>query len=102
MTKLNEREYGYAQRLVADRNVVLDGRDDWSEHQPSEQDENRFIRDHGMDEYARWHLGIDEGQPAADRAVRCAASRRWRRDARHRPRYGTLCMRRTPARRWRR
>jgi hypothetical protein len=62
--KLNERAYEHAQRLIADRKVVLDGRDEWSEHQPSAEDENRFIREHGMDEYARWYLGIDEDQPA--------------------------------------
>jgi hypothetical protein len=62
--KLNERAYDHAQRLVADRKVVLDSRDDWSEHQPSTEDENRFIQQYGMDEYALWYLGIDEEQPA--------------------------------------
>jgi hypothetical protein len=61
--KLNERAYEHAQRLVADGKVVLDGRDDWSEHQPSAQDENRFIKEHGIDQYARWHLGVNEEQP---------------------------------------
>jgi hypothetical protein len=61
--KLNERAYRHAQRLVAEGKVVLDGRDDWSEHQPSAQDENRFIKEHGIDEYARWHLGVNEDQP---------------------------------------
>jgi hypothetical protein len=60
--KLNEPAYEYAQRLVGDRRVVLDERDDWSEHQPSTQAENRFIEEHGMHVYARWHLGIDEEQ----------------------------------------
>jgi hypothetical protein len=58
--KLNEGAYEYAQQLVAERRVVLDGRDDWSEHQPSAEDENRFIEEHGIREYARWHLGIDD------------------------------------------
>jgi hypothetical protein len=61
--KLNQPAYEHAQRLIADRQVVLDERDDWSEHQPSAQDENRFIQEHGMDEYARWYLGVDEEQP---------------------------------------
>jgi hypothetical protein len=65
--KLNERAYEHAQRLVADRRVVLDGRDDWSEHQPSAQDENRFIEEHGIEEYARWYLGVDEGQSASNK-----------------------------------
>ena len=61
--KLNERAHEYARNLIAEGKVVLDSRDDWSEHQPSTQDENRYIREHGIDAYARWHLGIDEQQP---------------------------------------
>jgi hypothetical protein len=34
--------------------VVFDERDDWSEHQPSAEDENRFIEEHGWREYAKW------------------------------------------------
>ncbi|MGZ6563221.1 MAG: hypothetical protein ACXVH3_34040, partial [Solirubrobacteraceae bacterium] len=60
--KLNERAYAHAQKLIEDRRVVLDQRDDWSEHQPSAQDENRYIEEHGIAEYARWYLGIDETQ----------------------------------------
>jgi hypothetical protein len=60
--KLNERAYEHAQRLVADGKVVLDRRDDWSEHRPSAADENRFLDEHGMQEYSRWYLGIDEDQ----------------------------------------
>jgi hypothetical protein len=61
--KLNEPAHEHAQKLIAAGKVVLDGRDDWSEHQPSAEDENRYIAEHGIDEYARWFLGIDEGQP---------------------------------------
>ncbi|HWF74595.1 MAG TPA: hypothetical protein VG186_14690 [Solirubrobacteraceae bacterium] len=60
--KLNQPAHEYAQRLIAEGKVALDGRDDWSEHQPTAEDENRFIEEHGMGAYARWHLGIDEGQ----------------------------------------
>ena len=65
--KLNERAYDYAKKLIAEGKFVLDDRDDWSEHQPSTQDENRFIEEHGMDEYALWHLGINEDQPAENK-----------------------------------
>lgn len=37
-----------------------DERDDWSERQPSADDENEFIRTHGLPEFAKWHLGIDD------------------------------------------
>jgi hypothetical protein len=65
--KLNERAYDHAKKLIADGRFVLDGRDDWSEHQPSARDENRFIEEHGMDEYALWHLGLNEDQPAENK-----------------------------------
>jgi hypothetical protein len=60
--KLNARGYEHAQRLVEQRKAVLDQRDDWSEHQPSTQDQNRYIQEHGIGEYARWFLGVDETQ----------------------------------------
>jgi hypothetical protein len=59
-TKLNERSYEFAQALVKDGKVVVDERDDWSEHQPSTRAENEFIEAHGWDEYANWHLGMDD------------------------------------------
>jgi hypothetical protein len=58
--KLNQRGFDHAKKLVEEGAVVLDERDDWSEHQPSAEQENEFIDKHGMDEYARWHLGVDE------------------------------------------
>ncbi len=57
--KLNERAYDFAKNLVRDGKYVIDGRDDWSEHQPSTKQQNEFIKQHGIDEYARWYLGID-------------------------------------------
>jgi hypothetical protein len=39
---------------------VLDEREDWSEHQPSTQEEHRFIEEHGIAEYRKWHLAVDE------------------------------------------
>jgi hypothetical protein len=44
--------------------VVHDERDDWSEHAPSADDENRFIEKNGWDEYALWHLGEDSAKTA--------------------------------------
>jgi hypothetical protein len=61
--KLNQRGYDYAQRLVEDDRVVLDERDDWSEHQPSTHEKNQFIKEHGWGEYGRWHLGVDDDEP---------------------------------------
>jgi hypothetical protein len=58
--KLNQGGYDHAKSLIADRQVVVDERDDWSEHQPSADDENRFIESHGWGEYGKWHLGRDD------------------------------------------
>ena len=63
--KLNERSYAFAKDQINSGNVVLDQRDDWSEHQPSARQENEFIEAHGWDEYANWHLAIDDEASAA-------------------------------------
>jgi hypothetical protein len=65
---LNKRAFNHAKRLVNRGKVVLDDRDAWSEHQPSAQQENEFIRLHGFDEYGKWHLGIDEEEPEDTKA----------------------------------
>jgi hypothetical protein len=57
--ELNRRGFDHAKKLVAAGEVVLDDRDAWSEHQPTAAQENEFIDKHGIDEYARWHLGLD-------------------------------------------
>ena len=58
--KLNARSFNHAKRLVREGEYVHDNRDDWSEHQPSTQDENDFIEKHGWGEYSLWHLGVDD------------------------------------------
>jgi hypothetical protein len=58
--KLNQRGFDHAKKLVAERKVVLDERDAWSEHQPSVADENRYIQEHGFREYEKWYLGEDD------------------------------------------
>jgi hypothetical protein len=66
--KLNRSAYAHARALVGKRQVVKDDRDAWSGHQPSAKDENAFIEAHGMAEYGKWHLGVDEGKPADTKA----------------------------------
>ncbi|MCU1258661.1 MAG: hypothetical protein JWO80_1546 [Bryobacterales bacterium] len=58
--KLNNTGFQHAQDLLAHGKAVYDERDDWSEHQPSAEDENEFIRTHGLPEFGKWHLGIDD------------------------------------------
>ncbi|MDX6556682.1 MAG: hypothetical protein QOD86_2877, partial [Miltoncostaeaceae bacterium] len=45
--KLHNPGYDRAKKLVGDGRVVLDERDAWSEHQPSADQENAFIEEHG-------------------------------------------------------
>lgn len=58
--KLNRGAFEHATKLIKEGHVVADQRDAWSEHQPSTEKENAFIRQHGFAEYAKWHLGIDD------------------------------------------
>ncbi len=58
--KLHTSGFEHAKELVEEGKMVLDERDDWSEHQPSAEEKNEFIRRHGMAEYGKWHLGIDD------------------------------------------
>lgn len=58
--KLNERAFEHGRNLIMAGRYIIDDRDAWSEHQPSAQHENDFIKQHGIAEYAEWHLGIDD------------------------------------------
>jgi hypothetical protein len=60
--KLNQAGFDHAKKLVNNGCAVADNKDAWSKHQPSAEDENEFIRDHGFSEFANWHLGIDAEQ----------------------------------------
>jgi hypothetical protein len=44
--KLNRRGFEFATSLVRKGKLVLDERDDWSEHRPSAKQENEFIERH--------------------------------------------------------
>jgi hypothetical protein len=50
----------HAKALISQGRAVYDVRDDWSEHQPSTDQENQFIARHGYEEYGKWHLGADD------------------------------------------
>lgn len=61
-TRLNRDALDHAERLIERGDVVRDERDDWSEHAPSADDENRMIDSDGWDAYAEWHLGVDRDE----------------------------------------
>src|SRR5260370_38219879 len=56
----NQDPFDFAREPIKHGHVVADGRGAWSQHQPSAEEENEFIRLHGFGEYAKWHLGIDD------------------------------------------
>jgi hypothetical protein len=58
--KLNRSAFEYAQELIKQGHMIVDGKGAWREQQPSPAQENEFIRQRGFKEYAKWHLGIDE------------------------------------------
>lgn len=61
--KLNKKAYEHAKALIREGKFVADKRDDWSEHAPSTQDENKFLDKNGYSEYSEWYLGADDDQP---------------------------------------
>lgn len=61
--KLNRDALDHAQRLIEIGNIVRDERDQWRAQRPSPPEEDTFIGEHGIDEYARWHLAVDDAQP---------------------------------------
>ena len=56
---VNAAAVAKARSLIEARQYVLDS--DWSDSQPSADDENRYLKSHGWDEFAAWHLGLTEG-----------------------------------------
>ena len=58
--KLNRASFDQARTLIREGKFVADDRDAWSEHQPSAEQENRYIEEHGFAAYARWYLGVDD------------------------------------------
>lgn len=53
----NQVGIDYAKEMIEKNQYVKDS--DWSQAQPSRDDENDFLERHGWDDYAKWHLAID-------------------------------------------
>jgi hypothetical protein len=66
--KLHRAGFLHAESLIQQGRVVIDDRDDWSEHQPSAEDENHVIEEHGWSEYGKWHLGVDDEEKPETKA----------------------------------
>ncbi|NJB84469.1 hypothetical protein GGR26_000214 [Lewinella marina] len=56
--KLNKAAESKAKQLIEANQYVKDS--DWSEAQPTTEDENGYLERHSWKEYGEWHLGIHE------------------------------------------
>ena len=45
--------------MVEKGRFVSDDKDMWSEHQPSSEEENKYIEKNGTKNYGKWYLGVD-------------------------------------------
>ena len=61
--ELYEVAFTFAMKLINQGQIIADGKGAWSKHRRSPDQENEFIRLHGFEEYAKWHLGIDNRFP---------------------------------------
>jgi hypothetical protein len=55
--RLNQEAVEHAQNLIKGRQYERNS--DWSEAQPSAQEENNFIDENGWEAFAKWHLAYD-------------------------------------------
>jgi hypothetical protein len=51
--KLNERAFEHAKQSIQKGSCVSDDKDKWSEHQPSAEEENNYIKKNGIEEYGK-------------------------------------------------
>ena len=65
---LNPAALDRARKLIAEGHVVKDKHGDWAADKLLVDDENKFIQQHGTEEYGRWHLGIDESHRSISKA----------------------------------
>jgi hypothetical protein len=68
-TKVNSKGLRHAKSLIRSGKVARDRQDDWSEHAPSADDENDYIDKHGIDGFAKWHLGVDPEEDAENKGA---------------------------------
>ena len=57
--QLNAAAVKHVRELIEGKQDVLDS--DWGASQPNAAAENEYLKTHGWDEYAAWHLGLTDG-----------------------------------------
>lgn len=58
--KLNQQAVDKAKEMIRKNQYVKDS--EWSEAQPESDEGNKYLEQHGWEEYAQWHLGIHEDE----------------------------------------
>jgi hypothetical protein len=58
---LNSAAVTFARDLIKHGKIKND-QGHWGQHNPDASEENTFLKKHEMDEYANWHLGLDNSQ----------------------------------------
>jgi hypothetical protein len=58
--RLHAPGLAHAQAYIEAGNVFLDGPGAWDEHRPTEADEIRYVARHGLGNFGKWHLGVDD------------------------------------------
>jgi hypothetical protein len=58
--KLNGPGFEHANGLIEEGKFFDDEREAWSDHHPSTQTEKDFIQKHGVSEYGKWFLGVND------------------------------------------
>jgi hypothetical protein len=64
--KLNPAALDFAKQLLDDDQYMINTQ--WSQNEPTAEEENRYLEGHGWQEYARWYLGVDPDAPADTKA----------------------------------
>ncbi len=65
---LNPVAFEFARQLIREGRIIGDKRGAWQGDKPSRARENEFVRESGLEEYGKWHLGIDNRHSAHGKA----------------------------------
>jgi hypothetical protein len=60
--KLNKPAVTHARKLIKAGKMVHDDLGDWGTHQLAATAETAWVKSHGWNDYAKWHLGVDPDQ----------------------------------------
>ena len=65
----NPEAVEFARQLIEDGRYVLDKHGDWDQVNPDTNEQDNFVREHGMKAYGNWHLGVKVGGSYNEKSV---------------------------------